>query len=424
MAPISIEEARKMKDGGGRLSRFAVVGKSDVNPLTVVFFRQFELAPKMPHAPESRHEGAVFLTVNQVQVAVVPAVAVHDRWSVVVSPSALDVDPRRHGDRFLNSEVGNLNKSLLAFELDGAADLAFRPHRSITNIGMLLIAGTVSSDASFGLIETIDRQFRILRRIEPNKTPHKQALNALVFLYKQLINKELGTIDAVRARRPKRLPVVLTNTEVYSVLSFLSGTPAIMVTLLYGGGLRLMECHRLRVKDIDFEQRQITVRDGKGFKDRITVLPESVIPEIEKHLERTKALHQVFTARGYGEVELPYALERKYPNAKYEWGWQYVFPAKNVSSDPRTGARRRHHVHESTLQRAVKKAVKLTEITKHVGCHTFRHCFATHLLESGSDIRTVQELLGHTDVKTTMIYTHVMNRPGIHVRSPADTLKT
>ena len=196
-----------------------------------------------------------------------------------------------------------------------------------------------------------------------------------------------------------------------------------MVTLLYGSGLRLMECHRLRVKDIDFELRQIIVRDGKGFKDRVTVLPESVILELKNHLERIKVLHQVFSKRGHGEVELPYALHRKYPNAKYEWGWQYVFPAKNISTDPRSGARRRHHIHESTLQRAVKGAVRLAGITKQASCHSFRHSFATHLLESGSDIRTVQELLGHKDVKTTMIYTHVMNKPGIHVKSPADTLR-
>ena len=250
-----------------------------------------------------------------------------------------------------------------------------------------------------------------------------QAFNAMVFLYRHIVKKELGVVDAVRAKRPGRLPVVLSRTEVERILLFLSGTQEIMATLLYGSGLRLMECHRLRVKDIDIEQRQIVVRDGKGFKDRITVLPEAVIPGLTKHLERTKALHQLFTERGYGEVELPYALERKYPNAKYEWGWQYVFPAKKASTDPRSGARRRHHIHESTLQRAVKKAIQLAGITKHAGCHTFRHSFATHLLESGSDIRTVQELLGHKDVKTTMIYTHVMNRPGIHVRSPVDTFE-
>ena len=207
-----------------------------------------------------------------------------------------------------------------------------------------------------------------------------QALNALVFLYRQVIQKELGSIDAIRARRPKRLPVVLTQAEVRRILTFLSDTPAIMATLLYGSGLRLMECHRLRVKDIDFEQRQIVVRDGKGHKDRITVLPESVIPDLKRHLEKIKALHEVFAERGYGTVELPYALERKYPNAKYEWGWQYVFPAKNVSTDPRSGARRRHHIHESTLQRAARKAMLLAGITKHAGCHTFRHSFATHLL--------------------------------------------
>ena len=181
-----------------------------------------------------------------------------------------------------------------------------------------------------------------------------QAFNALVFLCTHVVKKELGVIDAVRAKRTKWLPVVLARAEVERVLALLSGTRAIMATLLYGSGLRLMECHRLRVNDIDIEQRQIIVRDGKGFKDRIAVLPESVIPDLTKHLERTKALHQAFTARRYGEV--PYALEHKYPNAKYEWGWQYVFPAKYVSTDPRSGARRRHQVYESTLQRAAKKS--------------------------------------------------------------------
>ena len=193
-----------------------------------------------------------------------------------------------------------------------------------------------------------------------------------------------------------------------------------MVSLLYGSGIRLMECHRLRIKDIDFSEKHIIVRDGKGFKDRVTILPESVIPELKRHLIRVKSLHNNFLKLGYGEVELPYALSKKYPNAKNEWGWQYVFPAKNISTDPRTGARRRHHIHESVLQRAVKRAVRLSGITKQLGCHTFRHCFATHLLESGVDIRTVQELLGHSDVRTTMIYTHVMQKPGIGVRSPLD----
>jgi integron integrase len=191
-----------------------------------------------------------------------------------------------------------------------------------------------------------------------------------------------------------------------------------MVNLLYGSGLRLMECHRLRVKDVDISAKQIMVCNGKGFKDRVTVLADTVIPALEEHLIRVKALHKDFPGRGYGEVELSYALERKYPNAKYEWGWQYVFPAKNVSTDPRSKVIRRHHIHESSLQKAVKNAVRLSGISKNVGCHTFRHCFATHLLEAGVDIRTVQELLGHSNIATTMVYTHVMKKPGIDVRSP------
>jgi len=214
--------------------------------------------------------------------------------------------------------------------------------------------------------------------------------------------------------------VVLTQEETQGVLSLLSGVNHLIVSLLYGSGLRLMECLRLRVKEIDFAAKHIIVRDGKGFKDRVTILPESVIPELQEHLVRVKALHEDFLRLGHGDVELPYALIRKYPNAGREWGWQYVFPARNISTDPRTGARRRHHIHESVLQRAVKRAVRLSGISKPVGCHTMRHCFATHLLELGSDIRTVQELLGHKDVKTTMIYTHVMQKPGINVKSPLD----
>ena len=248
-----------------------------------------------------------------------------------------------------------------------------------------------------------------------------QALNSLVFLCKHVLKKELGVIDAVRARRPRRLPVVLTQEETQEVLSLLSGEKHLIVSLLYGSGLRLMECLRLRVKDIDFAAKYIIVRDGKGFKDRVTILPESVVPELKEHLVRVRALHEDFLRRGYGDVELPYALIRKYANAGGEWAWQYVFPARNISTDPRTGARRRHHIHESVLQRAVKGAVRLSGIAKPVSCHTCRHCFATPLLESRTDIRTIQELLGHKDVNTTMIYTHVMQKPSINVQSPLDT---
>ncbi len=248
-----------------------------------------------------------------------------------------------------------------------------------------------------------------------------QALNALVFLYKEVLHVELAEFYAVRAKRPERLPVVLSTTETTKLLAAIKpGTIGLMVRLLYGTGMRLMECVRLRVKDLLFEENQILVRDGKGFKDRVTILPSRVKPELAAHLERVKLLHQSDLAAGAGEVYLPYALARKYPHAAQEWGWQYVFPAVHLSPDPRSGKLRRHHASETSLQRAVKEAVRLAGILKPASCHSLRHSFATRLLESGYDIRTVQELLGHKDVSTTQIYTPVMQKPGLGVRSPLD----
>lgn len=250
-----------------------------------------------------------------------------------------------------------------------------------------------------------------------------QAKSALLFLYREVLAIELPWLENVtQAKTPQRLPVVLTVSEVKSVLNQLDGTLWLMTSLLYGGGLRLMECVRLRVKDVDFEMRQVTVREGKGFKDRVTMLPESSVAPLQAHLARVRALHDEDVVGGYGAVYLPYALEKKYPNAAKEWGWQYVFPSRSLSVDPRSGVTRRHHVDEKSLQRAVKRAAQQAGIAKPATPHTFRHSFATHLLQSGYDIRTVQELLGHKDVQTTMIYTHVLNRGGRGVQSPLDSL--
>jgi len=227
-------------------------------------------------------------------------------------------------------------------------------------------------------------------------------------------------IDAIRAKKPKRLPTVLTKEETVKVIECLSGTQRLMAKLLYGSGLRLMECLRLRVKDLDFAQRQIVVRDGKGMEDRVTMLPESLILPLQEQLSHVKRLHAQDVAQGVGPVYLPFALERKYPHAGRLWIWQYVFPSDRLSKDPRTEIIRRHHTSESGLQKAVPHAARLVGLTKRVSCHTFRHSFATHLLQQGYDIRTVQELLGHKDVKTTMVYTHVLNRGGLSVRSPLD----
>ncbi len=249
-----------------------------------------------------------------------------------------------------------------------------------------------------------------------------QAFSALLFLYKHVLHQDLTIpIDSVRAKSPRHLPTVMTKDEAMRLIGEIPpSTHLLMAKLLFGTGIRLMECLRLRVKDIDYEQNIIVVRDGKGGKDRVTVFPESLKIPIRQQLQYSKALHDKDLFEGYGEVYLPFALEKKYPNANKEWYWQYVFPSHKLSKDPRTSIIRRHHLDECGLQRAVKSAAQKAGISKMVSCHTFRHSFATHLLESGYDIRTVQELLGHKDVTTTMIYTHVLNKGGLAVRSPLD----
>lgn len=250
-----------------------------------------------------------------------------------------------------------------------------------------------------------------------------QALNALLFLYHQVLGREIATLEnIVRAKRPRRLPVVLTRGEVRAVLAAMKGAPRLMAMLLYGAGLRLLECCQLRIMDIEFAKRQILVRAGKGNKDRYTMLPDAATGILKRHLENVRQLHAGDLREGLGTVALPDAIARKYPNAAKEWGWQWVFPATTHYADPATGVRHRHHLHESVLQKAFKIARMSAQIAKPASCHTMRHSFATHLIEAGYDIRTVQELLGHRNVNTTMIYTHVLNRGGKGVKSPMDRL--
>ena len=258
------------------------------------------------------------------------------------------------------------------------------------------------------------------RRVSANT--QNQALNALVFVFREVLERGRVELEGVtRAAEKRRLPVVLTKGEIKRLLATMENPQRLMAELMYGTGLRLMECVRLRVKDVDFEALQVVVRNGKGDKDRVTTLPVTLVEKLSVHLAEVRALHERDLSNGLGATYLPEALDRKWPNAAKEWKWQYVFPSSRISEDIRAGVVRRHHTHENTLQRAVTNAAKDAQIHKRVSCHTLRHSFATHLLEAGYDIRTVQELLGHNDVSTTMIYTHVLNRPGLTVRSPLDS---
>jgi len=250
-----------------------------------------------------------------------------------------------------------------------------------------------------------------------------QAMNALVFLYRKVLKKPLDEeINAVRAAKKINVPVVMSREEVARVIALMEGTPQLVVKLLYGSGLRISEALRLRVQDIDYESKQLYVRSGKGARDRVTPFPLSAIPLFQNHLSRVRVIHEQDLAQGYGEVYMPYALAGKYPNAAKEWNWQYVFPARNISIDPRSGKARRHHVDPSVVNKAIKVAARKTGLTKRISAHTFRHSFATHLLQRGTDIRTIQTLLGHTDVSTTMVYTHVLKQGGQVVLSPLDDL--
>lgn len=270
------------------------------------------------------------------------------------------------------------------------------------------------------LVEIFLTDLVVTHNVAPST--QNQALNALVYLYSKILKQPLENISASRSRKTPRIPVVLTQDEVRKVIYLIEGINLIVVKLLYGSGLRISEALKLRVQDVDFGYKQITVRDGKGKKDRVTPLAQEVVSFLKNHLKVVKALHELDLENGLGSVYLPYALAKKYPNAEREFGWQYVFPSKRLSIDPRSGIERRHHIDQSVVNKAIKVAVKKCSINKRVSAHTFRHSFATHLLQTGTDIRTIQSLLGHADLQTTMIYTHILKQGGEGVISPLDTL--
>lgn len=300
--------------------------------------------------------------------------------------------------------------------------LAFRSEESYVNwIKRFVLFHDMRHPSQMGKVEVEEFLTHLAVQGAVASSTQNQALSAILFLYRHVLHLQLPWLDnVVRAKRPKRLPIVLSRSEVSSLFLHLDGTPRLVAGILYGAGLRLMEALRLRIHDLDFDYLQILVRDGKGGKDRHTVLPSGLISDMERHLSMVRSIHQGDLENGEGQVKLPSALARKYPSRAAEWGWQWVFPSPSFSPDPRDGIVRRHHLYHQRIQRAVSCAVRAASLNKPATCHTLRHSFATHLLEDGYDIRTVQELLGHKDVKTTMIYTHVMNSSRCGVISPFD----
>ena len=344
------------------------------------------------------------------------------------SGSSSDGADPEHGAMDASGGVGSPTPPVPTRLLDQVRDrirrLGFAKRTEVAYVGWIrrfILANGKRHPRDMGGLEVEAFLTRLASRYNVAPSTQNQALSALLFLYREVLHQKLPWMESIqRAKKPVRLPVVLTREEVEALLGHLAGLHALQASMLYGSGLRLMECIRLRVQDIDFVRREITVRQGKGGKDRRTVLSQSLAVPLRAQVEEARRLHEADLAAGFGEVWLPYALARKFPRAARGFGWQYVFPARSRSVDPRSGVMRRHHVDEQSLQRAVSLAARAIGIPKRVTCHALRHSFATHLLESGYDIRTIQELLGHADLATTQIYTHVLNRGGRAVRSPLD----